>query len=405
MSRWLRIRRWGWGVVAVLVLAGAAWALRPAPLELDLVLVSRGAVAEEVRGDGRTRVRQLYVVSTPVDGELERIGLRAGDPVEAGQPVARVWPAASRPLDPRARADARAAVEAARAAMAGAEAREEEARVALDHARSKLDQSRLLAAGGAIPAREGEHQEHEVVARGRALEAARAAARQARGQLARAFSAFGGGELRGRAPAATVVAPASGRALRILRESAGLVAAGTPLLEIGDVGQLEVVAELLSSDAAQVSAGAAARLTGWGGPELAARVRTVEPVAFTKISALGLEEQRVRVLLDLVDPPPPQLGHDYRVEAAMMVNEAKDVLRVPATALFRSGERWAVYVVERGRARAVTVEVGPSDGAWTAVRAGLGQDAMVIAQPSDTVQEGTAVSPRPPSTPTGTRGR
>lgn len=123
----------------------------------------------------------------------------------------------------------------------------------------------------------------------------------------------------------------------------------------------------------------------------------MEPVAFTKISALGLEEQRVRVLLDLVDAPPPQLGHDYRVDAAVVVIEARDVLRVPSTALFRSGERWAVYTVERGRAHAVAVALGPSDGAWTAVRDGLRDGAVVIAQPSDAIQEGTPVSPRSPS--------
>ncbi len=290
MSRTLRIRRWGWGIAAVLAVSGIGWALRPAPLHLELVAVTRGTVAEEVRGDGRTRVRQLYVISTPVDGELERIAVRAGDGVEAGQSVAQVWPAASRPLDSRTRADARGAVEAARGAVAGAEAREEEARTALEHARSKLEEARALADGGAIPVKDVEHLEHEVAARGRALEAARAATHQARAQVARALSALGSGERRDRPPATGVLAPVSGRVLRVLRESAGVVAAGTPLLEIGDVGGLEVIAELLSSDAAQVRAGAAARITGWGGPQLAARVRAVEPVAFTKVSALGLEE-------------------------------------------------------------------------------------------------------------------
>lgn len=262
MSHSIRIRRWEWGVAAVLAVAGVVWALWPAPLQVDVTRVARGTVAEEVRGEGRTRVRQLYVVSTPVDGELERIRVRPGNPVEAGQPLARVWPAASRPLDPRARADALGAVEAARAAVTGAEAQEEEARTALDHARSKLDQARVLAAGGAIPAKEGQHQEHEVETRSGALEAARAATLQARAQLARALSAVGGGERRDRSPAASALAPISGRVLRVLRESAGFVAAGTPLLEVGDVGQLEVVAELLSSDAAQVRAGAVARVTG-----------------------------------------------------------------------------------------------------------------------------------------------
>jgi HlyD family secretion protein len=199
---------------------------------------------------------------------------------------------------------------------------------------------------------------------------------------------------RGPAPAAIVTAPLSGRILRVIRESAGPVAAGTPLVEIGDVKQLEILGDLLSSDAAKVRAGATARVTGWGGKPLAARVRNVEPAAFTKVSALGLEEQRVHVVLDLAEPPPPELGHDYRVNVAIAVREDKDALRVPATALFRHRDRWAVFAVEKGRARVVAVEMGASDGTWTAVTNGLAEGAIVIVQPRDSIEEGSRLAPR-----------
>ncbi|WP_248360046.1 efflux RND transporter periplasmic adaptor subunit [Anaeromyxobacter oryzae] len=185
-----------------------------------------------------------------------------------------------------------------------------------------------------------------------------------------------------------------GRILRVVRESAGPVAAGTPLVEVGDVSRLEVVADLLSSDAARVRVGATGRVTGWGGKPLAVRVRTIEPAAFTKVSALGLEEQRVHVVLDLAEQPPPELGHDYRVDVTVVVREDKDVLRVPATALFRDRDRWALFKLEGGRARLVPVEIGASDGEWTAVTNGLVEDATVITQPADSIVDGARVAPR-----------
>ncbi|BDG02409.1 hypothetical protein AMOR_14050 [Anaeromyxobacter oryzae] len=230
--------------------------------------------------------------------------------------------------------------------------------------------------------------------RRRALEAARAASGEAGAQLARALATLTTSERRGSAPAAIVISPVPGRILRVVRESAGPVAAGTPLVEVGDVSRLEVVADLLSSDAARVRVGATGRVTGWGGKPLAVRVRTIEPAAFTKVSALGLEEQRVHVVLDLAEQPPPELGHDYRVDVTVVVREDKDVLRVPATALFRDRDRWALFKLEGGRARLVPVEIGASDGEWTAVTNGLVEDATVITQPADSIVDGARVAPR-----------
>jgi HlyD family secretion protein len=171
------------------------------------------------------------------------------------------------------------------------------------------------------------------------------------------------------------------------------VAAGTPLVEVGDVGSLEVSAELLSSDAAAVRSGARGTITGWGGPQaIRARVRRIDPAAFTKVSALGLEEQRVHVVLDLATPPPPGLGHDYRVDVAVVVWEGRDVVRVPSTALFRVDQRWAVFVVRDGRARRTLVDVGPTDGTWTVATSGVHEGDTVVTQPSDAIRDGTRLA-------------
>jgi HlyD family secretion protein len=226
-----------------------------------------------------------------------------------------------------------------------------------------------------------------------ALEAATAAAGQTRAELARALAVLGTSDDPGQPT--SVRSPVNGSVLRVVRESAGPVAAGTPLLEIGDVSRLEVEADLLSSDAAEVRPGASGSVTGWGGSTvLRARVRRIDPAAFTKVSALGLEEQRVHVVLDLAEPPPPGLGHDYRVDASVVVWEGQNVLRVPSTALFRTGDRWAVFRVEDSRARQAIVDLGATDGTSTVVVAGLRDGDEVITQPSDAIEDGTRVSRR-----------
>jgi HlyD family secretion protein len=192
-----------------------------------------------------------------------------------------------------------------------------------------------------------------------------------------------------------VTAPIAGRILRVIRESAGPIAAGAPIVELGDPTCLEVAAELLSSDAASVRVGADAVVTSWGGPRpLAARVRRIELAAFTKISALGLEEQRVRVMLDLMDPLPAGLGHDFRIDVAITTWSGTGVVRVPSTALFRSGARWAVFAVRAGAARLVPVELGPTDGDFTVIERGLAPGEVVVSHPSDLIREGVRVRAR-----------
>lgn len=394
-SRYLKKVIW---TAALLTVVGAtAWTLRPQPIHVTTATVTRGPVTATVSGSGRTRVRDLFVIAAPVDGQLERVVVKPGDAIAANDVVASIRPAASRPLDPRTRAEAGAAAGSAKAAVARAEASEQEARVALEHSASLLETTRKLAGTGSVPSEELTHRGHETEMRRRALDAAVAAAVQARAELARAQAILGAANNDTSQPT-PVRSPVTGSILRVLRESAGPVAAGAPLFEVGDVMRLEVNADLLSSDATGVRTGAAAKVTGWGGPQpFDARVRRIDPAAFTKVSALGLEEQRVHIVLDLVDAQPPQgLGHDYHVDVATVVWEGKDVLRVPSTALFRSGDRWSVYRVVDLRARHAFVEVGPTDGTGSAtvVTSGLHEGDEVIMQPSDAIEDGTRVRRR-----------
>jgi HlyD family secretion protein len=391
MKRRKTLRRIVWLAVIGVVIAAIAWALRPRPMAVETVAVTRGALTATVGSEGRTRVANLYVIAAPVDGQLQRIGVQAGDAVSADAVVAQIQPVAPRPLDARSRAEARASVDAARASLARAQATEREARVAVEHADNELARSTKLLEKGAIAAAEAEHAGHESQIRHRALEAARAAVGEARAALARASAVVTLATTPGDAPV-QVTSPIAGQILRVLRESAGPVAAGTPLVEVGEVTRLEIRADLLSNDAASIRAGAAATITGWRGRRaLAAKVRRVEPAAFTKISALGLEEQRVHVVLDLVDPLPAGLGHDYRVDVSIETWSGKDALRVPSTALFRAGERWAVFVVRDGRARAMIVDPGETDGTHTVIARGVAEGDVVIAQPTDAIEDRTRV--------------
>jgi HlyD family secretion protein len=379
-----------WVAVALIVLGASAWALRPRPVTVQSARATRGALTSTVGGEGKTEVRARYVVSAPVDGELERIEARPGDRVTRDAVVARIRPGAARPLDSRSRAEAVAGVAVARAAVARADAAQAEAAVALEHARSLLATNQNLAHSGTVAASEAIHGGHEAEIRRDALDEAIAGARQARADLARAQAVLLPGN--GDGQATLVMCPASGSVLRVIHDNAGPVAAGTPLVEIGDVSQLEVVADLLSVDAALVRAGAAATITGWGGRQaLHAQVRRVDPAAFTKVSALGLEEQRVHVVLDFAEPVPPGLGHDYRVDVAIVVWQGENVLRVPSTALFRSGDSWAVFVIVDERAHLVNVDPGLTDGTLTAIDHGLAEGDRVVVQPSDEIQEGVRV--------------
>ena len=392
MKRKSSSKRYVWIGTAVAGAAALAWTLQPAPAVVQTVRVTRGALAATVGSEGKTRVKQHYVVLAPVDGELERIEMQAGASVTVDTVVARIRPVASRPLDARSRTEAVAAVTAAHAAVARADAAQEEATVALEHAQSLLVQSQKLASSAAVPATQAEHLGHDAEIRQHALEEAMAAARQARAELARATAVLSPRKYEGEAIA--INSPATGQILRVLRNDAGPVAAGTALLEVGDVSSLEIVADLLSDDAALVRPGAAATVSSWGTKRtIRARVRRIDPAAFTEVSALGLREQKVHVILDFAEPVPAGLGHDYRVDVAIVIWQSANALRVPSTALFRSGDRWSVFTLREGRARLVPVEIGLSDAKWTAVDRGLVEGELVVVQPSDEIRDGIRARP------------
>lgn len=387
------VKRGIWISIGLVLVAGLVWALRPAPLLVEVASVTRGTVRATLSGDARTRVKALYSLTAPVDGELERVVFEPGVALAKDAVVARIRPVAPRPLDARSRAEALAAVVSAREGLARAEAAEKEAEVAVEHADSKLARTRQLAQSGAVPQADLEHGGHEAQMAARSLESAQALVRQARADLARASAVAAPVSRPDGTPIVEVRAPIQGQILRVLRESAGPIVAGTPLVEMGDVRGLEIVADLLSSDAASVSTNALATIASWGkGAPLAARVRRVDPAGFTKVSALGLEEQRVRVILDLLNPPPPGLGHDYRVDVAITTWEGADVLRAPSTALFRVNDKWCAFVIREGRARLVNLTTGASDANWTVIERGLSLGDKVLPMPSDAISDGTAVA-------------
>lgn len=380
-------------LTGIIAIAGALWALRPAPLSVETAVVTRGRLIATVVAEGKTRVKNLYVVAAPVDGDLERIAPEPGDPVTPGAIFARIWPISPRPLDVRSRSEAEAAVVAARATVVQAEATEREAAAALTHAESQSTTAQKLSSEGVVAPKDFEHAGHEAQTRREALDVTRAAVQTARAELQRAQAVIATGVGQAARPATLVASPVTGRVLRVLRESAGPVQAGTPLGEIGNTTDLEVAADLLTADAMRVRPGAAASLRDWGGGDaIPARVRRIDPAAFTKVSALGIEEQRVPVVLDLVGPPPPELGHDFRVNAAIVTWEGDKVLTVPSTALFRTGDRWAVFTVLDRRVRMTVVTPGPSDDSRTAIEKGLEAGDVVVIQPSDVLSDGARVS-------------
>ena len=385
--------RRGFAIVAIVVITAAVlWALRPAAIGVETDPVRRGSLTASVVAEGRTRIRDVYVIAAPVDGDLERIAVEPGDALTPGASVARIWPIAPRPLDVRSRAEAEAGVAVARAAVARAEATERETASALTHAESELATAQTLSGAGVTAPKDFEHAGHEVQIRREAVGAARAAVATALAELRRAEAVVATGVGRSTRPATVVPSPVTGRVLRIVRESAGPVTAGAPLIEIGNTTDVEVVADLLTADALQVRPGAAASIRDWGGRDvIAARVRRVDPAAFTKVSALGLEEQRVRAVLDLGGPPPAGLGHNFRVTVSIDVWQGTNVLTIPSTALFRTGDRWAVFVIRDGRAHVTPVTPGSSDTTRTVIETGLSDGEAVVMQPSDVLSDGARV--------------
>jgi HlyD family secretion protein len=390
MTRLVRIAL----IIIVLALV-AYWAFRPRAVPADFVTVERGALEVTVRDEGRTRVRNRFVVSAPVPGRMERIQLEPGDPVVGGTTVlARFLPTDPALLDARTRGELEARVRAAEAALGGARADRDRLQGELTFARSEL--TRMQAIKDAVAQREIDAAAQQVDTLERAGQSADFAVRTAQHQveLARASLVQTRGGQTGAIP---LLAPVDGVVLRRLQESETVVPMGQPLLEIGDLRDLEIVADLLSSAAVRVQPGQAVYIEQWGGGRtLTGRVRRVEPSGFTKISALGVEEQRVNVLVDFDDPPDsrPAIGDGFRVEVRVVVAARADVLKVPASALFRHEEAWAVYRVENGRAVRQAVQVGQQSGLEAELTAGLDAGQTIIVYPSEAVRDGVQVVAR-----------
>lgn len=388
-----------WPVLAgVLLLAGLTYlTLRPVPTTVDTARVTRGPVTAVIAEEGRTRVRQRFVVATPLDGEVSRVAVEPGDVVRAGRTrIATVRPGPAALLD--ARAWAAAAQTAVMAAAAEREARAETARATAwaDRARRDLGRQTDLAAAGLTTPQSLEAAQADARAAEAAVRAAEAAATRASAELERA-------RLQRRPPAGAgppwlVLAPVDGVVLRRLRESGGPAPAGTPLVELGDPRDLEVVVDLLTSDAVRVAQGGRVRLAvSPAGPSLEGRIRRVEPGAFTAVSALGVEEQRVNVVIDPArGPGTPALaaGDDYRVDAEFVLDVRGEVLRVPPGALFRDGRGWAVFTSDGRRARKTRVEVGLRSEDYVEVRRGLAENTVVVLYPPDDLRERSRLTHR-----------
>jgi HlyD family secretion protein len=383
-------RRWLPFAGAVLLVALIAAGLWPQPVPVETARVTRGTLRATVNEEGKTRIKQRYVVSAPVTGQLRRIPFKAGAEVEAGQTVlAIIDPLSPAMLDARARALAEASRDTAAANL-------EKSRATHTFTSSELHRFEKLYAQKTVSIQELETAQMREASATKEEAASQSALRQAEAELAE-FTSSDPGTNSIRAPT-EVKAPVSGRVLHVFEENARVVTLGTPLVEIGDPADLEVVVEVLSRDGAAIPPGTPVELEQWGAPGapvLQARVRLVEPAAFTKVSALGVEEQRVNVVADLLTPPEQRhnVGDKFRVEARIIVWQTDQALKVPAGALFRRGDQWAAFVVSVGRAELRPVKVGRSSNTETQILEGLKDGEEVILYPGSRVRAGQRVKP------------
>ena len=379
-------------ILAGLALGAAflAWVfLRPAPIPVEASKAVRGSMLVTVDEDGETRAHERFVVAAPIPGRMLRVDLYEGDSVRENQIVAKIEPL---PLSQQQREEVLARVETAEATKHQADARVEHARE--DHEQTKRDLQRAeeLGRGDLIPKQALEQARSAEAASLQELEAAKFSALAAAADVKVASAGMVGIE-EGAAQQKVILlrAPVAGRVLRIVEKSERVVQAGAPVVVLGDPRKIEVVTDVLTTDAVNIRPGASVLLEGWGGDHpLQAKVRLVEPSGFTKISALGVEEKRVNVIADFVDPP-RELGDGYRVEARIVTWEGRDVLKIPGSATFRERENWNVFVVEQGRARRRSVQIGHRNQTEAEILSGLTDGDEVILHPSNQLSDGVRV--------------
>lgn len=382
------------------LLAAIGYGLRPKPIEVELGVIRRGPLTVHVVEEGKTRIRNRYVISAPIAGQMRRVPLKAGDEVIAGKTViTTIEPVLASLLDPRTRVQAEARVKTTEAAKLQAGQSLDVARTAEKFASANWDRAQKLTSSGSISETDRDNAQRDFEMRQREVRASEFALKVAEHELEQARAAL----LQLSAPAGegtaelAVRSPVSGRVLKVMQESAMVVAPGTAILEVGDPADIEIEAEILSRDAVAITKGAKVTVEQWGDDvPLDAVVRLVEPAAFTKVSALGVEEQRVYVLSDMVNPPEKAkaLGDRYRVEVRVAVWHKEDVLLVPSGALFREGVAWKTFVFENGKAKKVDLQAGRSDGRMTEVLSGLPEGTQVLLHPPDTVKDGVQIAER-----------
>ncbi|QDT02115.1 putative efflux pump membrane fusion protein [Rubripirellula lacrimiformis] len=394
--------RIGWWIVIAGIGGLIAYGFIPQPIEVETAAPTIGSLAISVNDDGETRIREKYVLSAPVSGKMLRVELDAGDPVMAGQTeIARIQPSDPSLLDARTRAEAQARVRVTTAAYGQAYTVVNRAEEALKLAEQEFERAQKLLPNRAISQSEYDAAENR-------LRLARADVRSAESALRVAQYEIDQAEATVRYIKSTfdpnddnfftLVSPISGKVLEVYREDSGVIASGTPVVRIGDPTDLELVIDVLSTDAVKVQPGSPVIVEHWGGDApLDAVVRLVEPSAFLKVSALGVEEKRVNVIADFVSPfeDRESLGDGYRIEAQIIIDETPtDALKVPAGVLFRDGERWQAYRVVAGLAELVTVDVGRSNGMETEIIAGLSPDDVLVMHPTEAIQPGAKVAPQ-----------
>lgn len=391
---WRRIT--GIGVIAIAIITLLYFGFQPAPEWVNTATVERKALRVAIEEEGKTRVKDRYVISAPVAGYNHRIEFEVGDTIQQSQTLALLEALPSAVLDPRSRAEAKARVEAAKAAFDAA--REQAAAAKADAELAKINHQRIVdLCKVQCASKEEEDLALTRVRSTRALEqSAIFAVDIAQHELEAAktvlaYAGTKGGEQ------VNITAPISGSVMKIFRESEGVVAAGEPLLEVGNPQQLEVEVDVLSADAVRIVSGTRVLFERWGGDQpLEGRVRTIEPVGFTKVSALGVEEQRVLVISDLVSESDlwQRLGDGYRVEASFILWEAENVLTIPASTLFRYQDGWAVFAVEADNAQLKKVEIGQRNGLQAQVLSGINENQRLITHPSEMINDGTKVQIR-----------
>ncbi len=383
-------RRWLPYLIGAAVLALIVLGLRPKPAQVETARAAYGPLRATVSEEGKTRIKQRYVVAAPVTGQLRRIPFKPGAEIAANMTVvATIDPLPASPLDARNRALAAARRESARTML-------EKSRTAHQLAQSELRRLEQMFAAKTVSPQDLESAQLRETTAAREVASAEGALAQAEAELAEAGEVAPASNRQLSSAPIEVRSPVSGRVLRVFQESERAVTSGTPLVEIGDPADLEVIVEMLSRDGAAIPAGAATLLEHWGGPvPLEGRVRLVEPAAFTKISALGVEEQRVNVVVDLTTPLEQRrsLGDNFRVEARVIVWEDARALKVPSSGLFRRGNDWAAFVVRDGVAKLVPVKTGRSSGAETQVLDGLKEGDEIILYPGDRIKDGQRVAP------------